>query len=97
MQKVGPKDKQGDLWLKDKMDTSNLGKKQSSHGVAFDRNKLSFLLLDRKDYNSGEFGLNAINFAHTSFANVAMLQKVFVLWFGLYTALLGMIFCISQS
>ena len=50
---------------------------------------------DRKDYVSGKFGLNAIKFAHTSFANVAMLQKVFVLGCGLYMAPLGMMFCIA--
>ena len=53
--------------------------------------------MDRKDYNSGEFGLKAIKFAHTSFVNGTMLQKVFMLWCGLYMAPLGMIFWIAQS
>ena len=38
-----------------------------------------------------------IKLAHTPFANVAMLQKVFVLGCGLYMAPLGMIFFISLS
>ena len=54
-------------------------------------------LEDRKDYNSGKFGAKQIKFAHTSFANVAMLQKVFVLVCGLYIDPLGMIFCIARS
>ena len=53
--------------------------------------------MDRKEYTSGEFGLNGIKFAYTSFAIVAMLQKVFVLGCGLYMAPLGMMFCIAQS
>ena len=54
-------------------------------------------MVDRKDYSSGKFGLKASKFAHTSFANGIMLQKVFVLWCGLYIAPIGMIFCIAQS
>ena len=44
-----------------------------------------------------EFGLKINNVHGTSFANVAMLQKVFVLWCGLYVAPLGMIFFTAQS
>ena len=41
MPKVGPKDEQGDLWLKDKTDAANLEQKHNSHGVVLDRTKLS--------------------------------------------------------
>ena len=42
MQKVWPKDEQGDLWLKDKIDAANLEQKHSSHGVDWDGSRLSF-------------------------------------------------------
>ena len=54
-------------------------------------------VVDRKDYMSAKFELKIYNTHSTSFVNGTMLQKVFVLWCGLYIAPLGMIFCIVQS
>ena len=42
VQKVGPKDEQGDLCLKDKFDAANSELKLGSHGGDLDRTKLSF-------------------------------------------------------
>jgi hypothetical protein len=42
-----------------------------------------------------EFGLKQTNVQGTCFANGIMLQKVLVLWCGLYIALMDMIFCIA--
>src|SRR4051794_35348257 len=50
-----------------------------------------------KDYDTGKFGLNQSNVQGTSFANDTMLQKVLMLYHGLYIAPLGIIFFIAQS